>query len=438
MKRTWLLLAAKVGVGVALAAQDTSWPQFRGPRGDGTSVSVGLPLTWSERENVRWKTPIHGRAWSSPVIWGQQVWLTTATENGRALFVVCVDAETGRLLQDREVFEVEKPQAIHQFNSYASPTPVIEEGRVYVSYGSAGTACLDTRTGQALWARRDLACNHYRGAGSSPILHSDLLILNFDGSDTQYLVALAKQTGRTVWRKNRTIDFRDLGPDGLPETEGDLRKAFATCQVATLDGLPTLLSQGSKALYAYEPATGAELWRVEERNNHSGCTRPVVWKGLVFVPSGFASGQLLAIRPGRSGEVIDANAPEPPPTQLQVVWKAKRGVPKKPSLTIVGDLLFGIDDAGIATCWEAKTGEVLWSERIGGNYSAAPLAAEGRVYFSSEEGRTTVVAAARAFTKLAVNQLEDGFMASPAVSDRALVLRTRTHLYRIEEGSRAR
>jgi outer membrane protein assembly factor BamB len=354
------------------------------------------------------------------------------------LFVVCVDAETGRLLQDREVFEVEKPQAIHQFNSYASPTPVIEEGRVYVSYGSAGTACLDTRTGQALWARRDLACNHYRGAGSSPILHSDLLILNFDGSDTQYLVALAKQTGRTVWRKNRTIDFRDLGPDGLPETEGDLRKAFATCQVATLDGLPTLLSQGSKALYAYEPATGAELWRVEERNNHSGCTRPVVWKGLVFVPSGFASGQLLAIRPGRSGEVIDANAPEPPPTQLQVVWKAKRGVPKKPSLTIVGDLLFGIDDAGIATCWEAKTGEVLWSERIGGNYSAAPLAAEGRVYFSSEEGRTTVVAAARAFTKLAVNQLEDGFMASPAVSDRALVLRTRTHLYRIEEGSRAR
>jgi outer membrane protein assembly factor BamB len=215
--------------------------------------------------------------------------------------------------------------------------------------------------------------------------------------------------------------------------EGDLRKGFATCHVSDLEGRPTLLSQGSKALYACEPLTGDELWRVEERQNHSASTRPVVGHGMVFVPSGWASGQVLAIRPGKKGEIVDANAAPPPPMQLQVVWKARRNVPKKPSLTLVGDLLYGLDDNGVATCWEAKTGQVVWNERIGGNYSASPLAAEGRLYFFSEEGKTTVVAAGREFRKLAENHLEAGFMASPAVSGKALFLRTKTHLYRIEE-----
>jgi outer membrane protein assembly factor BamB len=328
---------------------------------------------------------------------------------------------------------VERPQFAHKFNTYASPTPVLEEGRLYVSYGSPGLACVDTRTGEVRWERRDFICNHYRGAGSSPILHGDLLIQNFDGSDRQYLVALDKRTGRTLWQKDRSIDYKDLGPDGLPMIEGDLRKAFATCHVATLDGVVTLLSQGAKALYGYDPLTGEEFWRVEERQNHSGSTRPVVGHGLVFVPSGFATGQLLAIRPGRKGEVIDANDPAATNTQLRVVWKTKRNAPKKPSLTLVGDLLFALDDNGVATCFEAKTGEVFWSERASGNYSASPLAAEGRIYFFSEEGKTTVVATEREFRKLAENHLGDGFMASPAVSGKALFLRSRTHLYRIEE-----
>src|SRR5262249_39360464 len=201
---------------------------------------------------------------------------------------------------------VANPQAIHTFNSYASPTPVMAEGRIYVTFGAAGTACLDTQTTKVLWTRRDLECNHFRGAGSSPILYRGLLFLNFDGSDRQYLVALDQQTGRTVWRQNRSIDFQDLGPDGRPEAEGDARKAFATCQMAAFDGRTILLSQGSKALYAYDPANGSELWRVEERTSYSGCTRPVVGHGLVFVPSGFASGQVLAIRPGKPGESLDA------------------------------------------------------------------------------------------------------------------------------------
>lgn len=417
---------------VSLAADDGNWPEFRGPHGDGTSTATGLPLTWSETNHVAWKTAIHGKAWSSPVVWDAQVWLTTASEDGHALFAVCVARDTGKILRDQKLFDVEKPQFAHQFNSYGSPTPAIEAGRVYLTFGSPGTACLDTATGRVLWERRDFVCNHYRGAGSSPILWGDLLFLNFDGSDHQFIVALDKHTGKTVWRKERSVDYQDLGPDGKPESEGDWRKAFATCHVAPLDGRPTLLSQGAKAFYAYRPATGEELWRVEERTSHSGGTRPVAGQGLVFFPTGWSQGQILAVKPGRKGESLDVNATPPADTQLQVAWRSKRNVPKKPSLQLVDDLLYGIDDNGVANCWEAATGRVVWNERIGGNYSAAPVAADGRLYFCSEEGKTTIVALGREFRKLAVNTLDDGFMASPAVTGRSLILRTRTSLYRVE------
>lgn len=416
-----------------LIAQETNWPQFRGPRGDGTTLATALPLTWSETNHIRWQTPIPGRAWSSPVIWGDQLWLSTATTNGHELSALCVDVATGRIVREEKLFTIEKPQYAHPFNTYASPTPVIEDGRLYVTFGSPGTTCLDTRTGQVRWDRRDFVCNHYRGAGSSPILYRDLFIVNFDGTDHQFVVALDKLTGQTVWRTERSVDYQDLGPDGKPETEGDFRKAFATCHVADLDGVPTLLSQCSKALYAYDPLTGHERWRVEERSNYSGSTRPVVGLGLVFVPSGWSSGQLLAIRPGQPGELVDAATEPPAGTQLRVVWKTRSHVPKKPSLLLLGDLLFGVDDNGTVTCWEAKTGTVVWSEHLGGNYSASPLAAGDRIYLFSEDGKTTVITAGREFKKLAENQLGDGFMASPAVSGKALFLRSHTRLYRIED-----
>ena len=429
--RTTLLFVALIAL--RLGAAETNWPEFRGPTGDGLSTSTNLPLRWSEDQNVKWKTPIHGKAWSSPVIWGRQVWLTTATTNGQELFAVCVDPGTGRVLQDLKLFDVVKPQYCIPFNSYASPTPVIEAGRLYATFGSAGTACLDTQTGQVLWTRRDIECNHFRGAGSSPILYRNWLFLNFDGSDHQFIIALDKQTGRTVWQTNRSIDFQDVGPDGQPEMGGDYRKAFATCQVAILDGRTTLLSPGSKALYAYDPLSGAELWRVEERTSYSGATRPVTGHGLVFAPTGFASGQVLAIRPGKSGEVLDAKVPGPASMQLQVVWKTKQNAPKKPSLLLLGDLLYALEDNGVVTCWEAVTGKIVWSERIGGHYSASPLAAGDRIYLFSEEGKTTVLAAGREYKKLAENQLGDGFMASPAVTGNALFLRSRSHLCRVEE-----
>jgi outer membrane protein assembly factor BamB len=332
-----------------------------------------------------------------------------------------------------KLFDVAKPQYCIPFNTYASPTPAIEEGRLYATFGAAGTACVETQTGKVLWTRRDLECNHYRGAGSSPILYGNYIFLNFDGSDRQYVVALDKRNGKTVWQKNRSIDFDDLDSDGKPFSEGDLRKAFATCQVAVFDGRTMLLSQGSRALYAYEPTSGEELWRLEERSNYSGSTRPVTGDGLVFVSSGFPSGEVLAIRPGQAGECLDAKTNGPTGMRLNVVWKTKQHAPKKPSLVLHDGLLYAIEDNGAAMCWEALTGKVVWSEHIGGHFSASPLCAPGRIYLFSEEGKTTVIALGRQFKKLAENEMGDGFMASPAVSGKALFVRSRTRLYRIEE-----
>jgi outer membrane protein assembly factor BamB len=413
-----------------------NWPQFRGPKGDGHSAARGLPLHWSETNNVKWKTPIHGRSWSSPVIWGNQIWLTTATDDGRQLFAVCVDRDSGKIVRDLQVFQVEKQPDIRKYNTYASPTPVIEEGRVYVTFGAPGTACLDTKSGRILWERRDLECNHFRGPGSSVILYGDLLFMNFDGSDHQFLIALDKKTGQTAWRKERSIDYKDLDSEGKPQADGDFRKAFSTPHVAVIDGKPVLITQGAKAAYGHEPLTGQEYWRVEERTSHSGSARPVAGLGMIFLNTGWSTGQILALRPGWNGEVLDANttAEGSGNGQLQLVWKSRKSVPRKPSMLLVNDLLFGIlDDGGMASCLEAKTGKEIWRERIGGNYSASPLLAEGRIYLLSDDGKGTIIEAGREFRKLAENKLDDGCMASPAVAGEALFVRTRTHLYRIEK-----
>ncbi|HEX2445475.1 MAG TPA: PQQ-binding-like beta-propeller repeat protein, partial [Vicinamibacterales bacterium] len=264
-------LATILALLLAVLPSGAQWPQFRGPDGMGTSASRP-PLTWSEQQNVAWKVPIHGRAWSSPVILGDQVWVTTATEDGRELFAVAIDRRTGKILHDLKLFQVAKPQYAHPFNTYASPTPVIEPGRVYVTFGSPGTAAIDTATGKVVWERRDFECNHFRGAGSSPILFGDLLIMHFDGSDRQYVVALDKRTGKTAWRTERSIDFQDLTPEGKPQADGDFRKAFSTPHIVMVGKEPLLVSIGSKATYGYDPRTGKELWRIEERTSHSGST----------------------------------------------------------------------------------------------------------------------------------------------------------------------
>lgn len=415
----WIACAVSVLGGNGRA----DWPQFRGSTGQGISDADALPLSWSEESNVAWKTAVHGKGWSSPVVAGGKIWLTTATEDGRLLSGICVDAESGAVLLDRILFRVDQPQFAHKFNSYASPTPATDGERVYLSFGAEGTACLDAETGKLLWQRRDIRCNHFRGAGSSPILHNNLLIMNFDGSDRQFVIALEKYSGRTVWRTKRSIDFQDLNEHGLPDREGDWRKAFSTPQVAFFAGGPVLLSLGSKCLYGYEPGSGREKWRIESRIGHSGSTRPTVGKDRIFYCTGFAKGELWCVRPGGNGNVTDSH----------VLWKLKRSVSNKPSLILLEDSIFMIHDGGVASCIDAATGQPIWQERIGGNYSASPLLHGRKIYFFSEEGKTTVAAASRNFEALAVNQLDGGFMASPAVFENSLILRTKSHLYRIAE-----
>ena len=400
-----------------------NWPQFRGPDGTGHSDARGLPLKWSESQNVVWKTPIHDRGWSSPVIYGKQIWLTSATKDGRELFVLCIDRDTGKIIRDWKLFDVAQPQFAHAFNTHASPTPVIEDGRVYVTFGAPGTAAIDTKTFRVLWERRDIECNHFRGAGSSPIIFGNLLLMHFDGSDRQFVMALDKKTGKTLWETKRSIDFQDLDKDGKPAAEGDLRKAFSTPHVERINGRWEMISLGAKAAYSYDPMTGKELWRVEERAQHSASTRPVIGHGMIYFPTGFSAGQLLAVRTGGEGLITDTH----------VAWRVKRGISNKPSILLVDDLIYVIGDTGIASCIDAKTGEQVWQQRIGGEYSASPVHADGKLWFFSEDGKTTVLKPGRVFEQLAENRLDDGFLASPAIAGKAFYLRTRTHLYRIEE-----
>ena len=418
----WVLLVSFVPF---LAYAEESWPQFRGPTAQGISDATGLPVKWSETEHVKWKTPIHGKAWSSPVVLGNQIWLTTATEDGFELFAIAIDRTTGKIIHDLKVFDVQDPQYADKFNSYGSPTPVIEEGRIYLTFGSAGTACLDTITGKKLWERRDFPCNHFRGAGSSPTVWRDLLIMHFDGSDLQYVVAVDKRDGHTVWKTDRSVDHKDLTAEGKPIRDGDFRKAFSSPLVIEHEGVPLLISVGSNATYCYEPATGKEIWRVEDLRFHTGTVRPVIGFGMVFTATGLPKGDLWAVKLGGHGVVTDTH----------VAWKFSGSVPNRPSPVLVGDLIFMVhQDTGVVTCVEAKTGTLVWRERLPGvgNHSTSPTYAEGHIYFFNENGDGVVIEAGRTFNVLAHNKLDAGFMATPAIAGKAMFVRSKTHLYRLE------
>ncbi len=405
------ILFAVLAAPLPILAGD-NWPNLHGPTNNGHSDATGLPLTWSETENIVWKTPIHDLGWSSPVIWGSQIWLTTATKDGKKSYAVCIDKETGKVLHDRLLFETEKPEDTLRYNSYASPTPAIKAGRVFVSFGSYGSACLDTATGNTIWSRRDLPCNHWRGPASSPILFENLMIVHYDGFDHQYVIALDQATGETVWKTPREVEYGT--------TDGDVMKAFSTPVVFEIDGVQQLVSPTSKATLAYDPRTGKELWRVRYKE-FSVAARPIFRDGVLYLNTGFGRANLLAVKPGR-GDLTDTN----------IIWKQEKGVPSEPTELLIGDLLFMCHDKGTAQCLDAKTGKEVWQTRLGGDYSATPLYADGKIYFFSQQGICTVIAPEREFKKLAANKFEEGFRASPAVSGKALYLRTLTHLYRVE------
>lgn len=411
MRCVWLVFVLALG-GPWLAAGE-NWPEYRGPSGDGHSQATKTPTRWSESENVRWKTAIHDKGWSSPVIWGRQIWLTTATEDGKQMFAVCVDRQTGEVLHDLKLIETENPQYADPFNSYASPTAAIEEGRVYLHFGSFGTLCLDSQSGKTIWSRTDLPCNHHRGMGSSPILYDDLLIVHFDGFDYQYLVALNKHTGETVWKKDRQIDY---GTDN-----GDVKKAYGTPIVRTIDGREQLISPTAMATLAYDVRTGDELWRVRFAQ-HSNANRPLFGDGLFYICTGFPRAELLAVRQGGQGDV----------TESHVAWRCSKGVPSMPSQLLIDGRIYMVDE-GVVTSLDAKTGKQLWQARAPGKYVASPIYSAGHVYLFNDSGQATVFKPGDKYAPVAVNELDEGCLASPAAVGESLIVRTRTHLYCIEE-----
>ena len=408
--RTCLLFALAV-VLISSNCGAENWNQFRGPNGNGHAPDSNLPVSWNESEHVAWKVPVHGRGWSSPVVWENQIWVTTATDKGKKMFAVCFDRHSGETIHDILVFENAEPRFRHPTNSYASPTPIIEDGRIYVHFGSYGTACLNTKTGEKVWERRDIECNHWRGPGASPILHDGLLHVSYDGYDFQFTMAFDKRNGETVWKTDRDIEY---GTD-----DGDRKKAYCTSQIVKVNGRDILVCPSAVATIAYDPKTGKEIWRVRH-GGMNACSRPVFGHGLVYIVVGDSGPNICAVKADGLGNVTDS----------KVVWQMERGGPKRPSLVLSKDHLFMVSDDGVAQCVNAKTGDPIWKKRLGGNFRSSPILANGRLYCFDLDGVCSVFESNEdEFKLIAKNQLENGCQASPAVADDDLIVRTTEHLY---------
>ncbi len=413
------------------------WPQFRGPGGQGV-VDGPAPLKWSENsDNIRWTAEVPGRGYSSPVVIGDQVWLTTAmetaaskeeatrkskgdTKNNSALAselslrALCYDRANGKLLKNVELFDTTDVDPIHSLNSYASPSPVAEPGRVYCWFGTYGVAAIDTSTGEVLWRQR-LPLDHYVGPGSSPVLWKDKLILTCDGADVQYVAALDTATGDVAWKTDRPP---------LRQSNPDMRKSYCTPLVIDVDGKPQAIITGAQWLVSYDPATGEEMWRIDHGRGFSVVPRPVMWNGLVMCGTGFGQTEMIGVRPDGHGDV----------SATHIAWRSKRQAPTQPSPVVAAGKMFTVNDQGIGVCYADGQEQPLWQQRLGGTYSASPLAIGDRVYFFSREGMTTVIdAASDSAEPIAENQLPGQLMATPAVVDGQMLIRAGDKLYAIGE-----
>ncbi|MEQ1852728.1 MAG: PQQ-binding-like beta-propeller repeat protein [Chthoniobacteraceae bacterium] len=420
-------------------ASATDWPEWRGPGGQGHAQATGLPVSWSATSGIAWRTEGPGRGWSSPVIEGNQIWMTTAVETPASaedaarrlksntggqpvtllekveLRAVCVDRQTGHLTHNVLVLTEREPQWVHKLNSYASPTPVIEDGRLYCHFGAFGTACLDTRDGKVLWTNTDLKVMHENGPGSSPVLWKNLVIFHLDGSDRQFIAALDKATGKLAWKTDRS---------GAMNANPQLKKSYGTPIVVESGGKPQLISPAADWLYAYDPATGRELWKVAYgRTGFSISPRPVTGHGMIFMSTAFMKPEILAVK----YEGVPA---------AEIAWRYSKGAPNIPSPLLVGDELYFVSDGGFLTCLDARTGGEHYRERLGGDYNSSPLFADGKIYITSREGLTTVVKPGKSFEALSKSQLPEQVFATPAAVNGSLFLRTAAGLYRIDGPAR--
>lgn len=405
---------------------DPNWPQFRGPRGDSTAADADPPIEWSETNNVAWKTALPGRGRSSPVLLGDRLWLTTALERGVrrtrigpddmqtaehvTLKALCLDRASGKILWDVTLFDVDQPDPVHWLNSWATPTPAVEPGRLYCDFGTFGTACLDAATGEVVWKRR-LPLDHQVGPGSSPVIYQNLLVLVRDGRDAQYVTALDKATGRTAWQTDRPP---------IKTSGANLKKSFCSPLVFRSGGRIQMVVPGPHWVVSYDPATGKEFWRARHGEGFSIGASAAFGQGMVYFSTGCHKATLQAVRVDGEGDV----------TATHIAWKSLRQIPVMPSPVLAGEELYWVSDDGMASCADARSGTVHWQERLGGAHLASPLCAAGRLYFCAQNGKTTVVKAGKKFERLKENSIDGTVVATPAVVGRSLFLRTDTHLYR--------
>lgn len=401
-------------------SQQINWTHFRGNDLNGISVEQKAPISWNDSTNIIWKTNIQGSGWSSPVVFGNQVWITSASDNGKQMSGVCLDFNSGKQIYNIDLFQPDSAYPKHAINTYATPTPCIENGYVYFHFGTYGTTCIDTNNGKVVWKRTDLNCNHVQGPGSSPILYKNLIILHMEGVDVQYLIALDKNTGKTVWKTNRPIEvYEKLTPIG--------KKAYITPIIVNVNGRDLLISNGSAVCIAYNPENGEEVWRFVEGED-STIAMPVAENGIVYFYPGFVTPsdgekytELLAVNPGGKGDI----------TKTGVVWRFKSPILQLLTPLIKDGLIYTIDTRNVLLCLDAKTGQEVYSKKLKQKYNSSPIYAGENIYFTSVKGETLVLKAGNKLQVLAENKLPGEVYATPAILRNSILIRTDKQLYRI-------
>lgn len=419
---TCAALAWTCGMGLPLvSAGDKTiapavWPEFRGPTRDGHAPAntANLPVSWSATENVAWKTELPGRAWSSPIIAGDRIYMTNAVgqrdstdlKDTYSLRVLAIHAADGKVLWDREMFHEPNPHShgMHSKNSYASCTPVYEDGRIYVHFGHFGTACVD-ESGEILWKTTELSYKPVHGNGGCPVIVGANLIFMADAGEAPFIAALDKATGKVAWKQARI---------------SDAQKTFSFCtpQVIEVNGSTQVICVGSNVVSALRPEDGTEIWRARF-SGFSVVPRPVYAHGLLFVSTGYDKPSFMAIRADGQGDVTDTH----------VVWTMQKGSPLTPSPLVIGDELYLVADNGMVSCLDARSGRLHWQERVSRQTSASPIYADGKIYIQDELGTGYVLKPGLQLEILSKNELDDRSLATPAVYGNQFIIRTQNALW---------
>jgi outer membrane protein assembly factor BamB len=401
------------------SSQNKNWTHFRGTNLNGLALTENIPIKF-DSTNIKWKTKIHDEGYSSPVVFDNQIWVTSAKPDGKELYAICTDFKTGKIVYDIKVFSPDKVEGKHSINTYASSTACIEKGFVYVHYGSNGTACINTVNGSIVWKRDDFKCKHVQGPASSPIIYKNLIILHFEGVDVRYLVALDKSDGKLIWKTERPAEpYEPLAEIG--------RKAYITPLIFNVKGRDMLISNGSAVCIAYDPNTGREIWRVVD-GAESTIAMPFAEKGIVYWYTGFkeADGikttELIAVNPDGKGDITSTN----------VIWKKREELSRNQCLTpvIKDGLIYTVNTRNIMMCIDAATGKEIWSKHVTSNYDASPLFVNGNIWFFSVKGEVLVIKAGPTYEVAAQNHLDSGIWATPAVLRNSIIIRTQKYLCR--------